>query len=224
MGREWRALPTAGSGAPRPSVSSLARGSQAYTLESNQDFVDPEVLARAIGALDEVDRGKADGAPAAAPPLLTLESMGEIDAAFGLPDVGLIVEAKWAAGASVQPASGGLTRGASHPKGGGRRCGGSARAGRRHALVDPRGACRLRRHCLPPHTPPPLASRALPRLRPCAHCRRRLRSRVEPCAILPRRRPSSVKSRPRHSRQRMRSFPLATGRCSMPSRCRLGDS
>mmetsp|Transcript_8077 Transcript_8077/g.23927 ORF Transcript_8077/g.23927 Transcript_8077/m.23927 type:complete len:150 (-) Transcript_8077:286-735(-) len=102
MGREWRALPTAGSGAPRPSVSSLARGSQAYTLESNQDFVDPEVLARAIGALDEVDRGKADGAPAAAPPLLTLESMGEIDAAFGLPDVGLIVEAVGAGAAAAR--------------------------------------------------------------------------------------------------------------------------
>jgi len=59
------------------------------------------VLARAIGALDEVDRGKADGAPAAAPPLLTLESMGEIDAAFGLPDVGLIVEAVGAGAAAA---------------------------------------------------------------------------------------------------------------------------
>mmetsp|Transcript_18514 Transcript_18514/g.54874 ORF Transcript_18514/g.54874 Transcript_18514/m.54874 type:complete len:364 (-) Transcript_18514:284-1375(-) len=75
---------------------------KAYTLESNQDFVDPEVLARAIGALDEVDRGKADGAPAAAPPLLTLESMGEIDAAFGLPDVGLIVEAVGAGAAAAR--------------------------------------------------------------------------------------------------------------------------
>ena len=86
---------------------------KAYTLESNQDFVEPDVLATALASLEQVGAG-AMGASNAAdaeapPPMLTDEALAEIDEIFGLADVGEITEAVNALAAGAAGAAGAST-------------------------------------------------------------------------------------------------------------------
>jgi len=66
---------------------------KAYTLESNQDFVDVEVLNRALSSLDQLTPEAAEATQQTAPPLLTEVTLAEIDDTFGREGVDAIVEA-----------------------------------------------------------------------------------------------------------------------------------
>lgn len=76
---------------------------KAYTLESNQDFVDPELLSSAVSRLDQLDglSSAPDQPPATPVEILTDETLSEIDEIFSAADVGTIVKAVNAAAAAA---------------------------------------------------------------------------------------------------------------------------
>ncbi len=67
---------------------------KAYTLESNQDFIDLDVLGRGIASLDQLAPDSTDGSSAASPPpQLNEQMLAEVDDAFSRDEVGAIVDA-----------------------------------------------------------------------------------------------------------------------------------